>query len=150
MTINANNFVETVRANADNKKLTDKKFRQFVRDTLEIVDNGHTYSVRYEFSVGGYHAMFKNFVGNLDVIKREVGEAVDEFVAELIKSDKIHGDLRAYTPEFANGYPSLDGFEPEAGRDYDLTLLHMTREKNDELLHHNHSFCRELRATIGG
>jgi hypothetical protein len=34
------NFVETLKANVDNAKLTDKEFREFVRKTLPIVEGG--------------------------------------------------------------------------------------------------------------
>jgi hypothetical protein len=33
----ASNFVETLKANVDNAKLSDKEFREFVRNTLPIV-----------------------------------------------------------------------------------------------------------------
>jgi len=36
-TVPASNFVDTVLANVDNEKLSDKKFRQFIRNTLPIV-----------------------------------------------------------------------------------------------------------------
>jgi hypothetical protein len=32
------NFVQTLAANVDNEKLSDKEFRQFVRNTLPIVE----------------------------------------------------------------------------------------------------------------
>jgi hypothetical protein len=34
----AKNFLTTLAANVDNKKLTDEQFREFVRNTLPIVD----------------------------------------------------------------------------------------------------------------
>lgn len=34
----AKNFVETLAANVDNAKLSDAEFRQFVRNTLPVVD----------------------------------------------------------------------------------------------------------------
>ncbi len=34
----ASNFVATVAVNVDNQKLSDAEFRQFIRQTLEIVD----------------------------------------------------------------------------------------------------------------
>ena len=36
-TVPAENFVGTIEVNVDNKKLSDAKFRQFIRDTLPIV-----------------------------------------------------------------------------------------------------------------
>ena len=36
-TVPASSFVGTISANVDNIKLTDEKFRQFVRNTLPIV-----------------------------------------------------------------------------------------------------------------
>jgi len=35
--IDYDDFVSTIRKNVNNKKLTDKKFRQFIRNTLPIV-----------------------------------------------------------------------------------------------------------------
>lgn len=36
--VSAKNFVQTLAANVDNDKLSDKQFREFVRSTLPIVD----------------------------------------------------------------------------------------------------------------
>lgn len=36
-TVPAINFMATIAANVDNKKLNDKEFRQFIRNTLPIV-----------------------------------------------------------------------------------------------------------------
>ena len=36
----AENFIGTLRANVDNKKLTDKAFREFVRNPLTVVEGG--------------------------------------------------------------------------------------------------------------
>ncbi len=36
-TVPASNFVRTLAANVDNEKLSDKDFRQFVRNSLPIV-----------------------------------------------------------------------------------------------------------------
>lgn len=36
-TVPADHFASTLEANVDNRKLTDKAFRQFVRNTLPIV-----------------------------------------------------------------------------------------------------------------
>ena len=37
-TIPANNFVGTISVNVDNEKLTDKEFREFIRNTLPDVE----------------------------------------------------------------------------------------------------------------
>lgn len=34
----AENFMATIAANVDNKRLTDAQFREFIRDTLPIVE----------------------------------------------------------------------------------------------------------------
>ena len=36
--VSAKNFMGTIAANVDNKKLSDKEFRQFIRNTLPVVD----------------------------------------------------------------------------------------------------------------
>jgi hypothetical protein len=47
----AENFVKTLAANADNGKIDDKAFRQFVRNTLPIVE-GSDYKEGTGFSRG--------------------------------------------------------------------------------------------------
>ena len=34
----AENFMATIAANVDNKRITDEQFREFIRDTLPIVE----------------------------------------------------------------------------------------------------------------
>lgn len=53
MAVPADNFVETVRANVDNEKLTDEEFRAFIRNTLPIVEDFATnqYGVRVPVTV---------------------------------------------------------------------------------------------------
>lgn len=36
--VSAKSFVETLVANVDNEKLSDAEFRQFIRNTLPVVD----------------------------------------------------------------------------------------------------------------
>ena len=149
MTVNAENMVETIRANVDNDGLTDEQFREFIRNTLPIVESGYRLFALFEIGVHGYHVRYKEFTGNFDQIKAQLREASNAFVRELAESDERNGDLRQYVPQFAEGYLKLGGFGAEQGTDFDITLMKMVRLDTDEELSYNHAFCKELRTNFG-
>lgn len=148
-TVPADNFVETLRVNVGNKDLTDNGFRDFVRKTLEIVDNGIIYTAKYELGVHGMHTRFETLSGNFDQIKSQLRRVRGTFFNELMSADDEDGDLRRYAPQFANGYPSLDGYEPEEGTDYDVSLIELREKDTDEELHYFHALCVDLRENGG-
>ncbi len=150
-TITAASFVETVRVNVDNEKLSDSAFRAFVRDTLPIVESTLVYTAEYEFSVCGYHTKHMVFKGSLDEVKQQIDAAHNEFVLEIEASNEKNGDLRSYMPQFADGYLSLhSGTDTQIGEDYDITLIEVYRSDFNEPLTYYHPVSQELRARFGG
>jgi len=84
-----------------------------------------TYRVKVEYSVGGYHADEKTFVGTLSEIKVAAVAANEAFYKEVRKYFNKHGDHRAYCPQFANGYPSGD---PDDDGVIDITVIEVTKQ----------------------
>jgi hypothetical protein len=83
--------------------------------------------VKIQWGVMGYVHSEEEFNGDtlaelIFLIKRRMIKITDE----LIKSDDLHGDLRGYVPQNANGYPTLAGIEPEWGDDINGYIMSMT------------------------
>lgn len=69
-----------------------------------------------------------------------------ELADELMASDAECGDLRCYTPAFADGYPSFDGFEPEFGEnDWHGCLTSLVNSSIGEELEYNSKIHKEVR-----
>lgn len=148
--ISAASFVETVRVNVDNEKLSDEEFRKFIRQTLPIVESTLVYTAEYEFSVCGYQAKEMTFKGSLDSVKEQIDAAHNEFVLEIEASNEKNGDLRDYMPQFADGYLSIHPGFAQLGEDYDIILIEVYRSDFTEPLIYDHAVCQELRARFGG
>ena len=63
----AENFMATIAANVDNEKVTDAEFREFIRNTLPIVEftNCNKDNIRYQ------HPNWNRMPGEKDHIKHE-------------------------------------------------------------------------------
>lgn len=71
-----------------------------------------------EYGVCGYVAFTRDFKARtVTNLIGKINDATSKFLKDVTASDDANGDLRAYTPEFGNGYPSLDGFAPEFGEE---------------------------------
>lgn len=105
-------------------------------------------SVTVEYGVYGYVAYEQLFEARTvtSLIKR-INLATAEFLEEVAHCDNEDGDLRQYTPEFGNGYPSLGGFEPEFGEEINGCLTKFTL--NGKELEYNSVKHRALRAKTG-
>ncbi len=86
------------------------------------------YTVKVEFGVMGYHAKEMVYVGSMEDIRADITKDGMAFAKELLESDEKNGDLSAYCPANADGYPSLGGYEPEWGNEYDLTIVSVEQE----------------------
>ena len=81
------------------------------------------YQVTVEFSVGGYVNDVKTYTaGTLSKIKADIKADINTFGAEIDAAQERDGDLRAYCPQFANGYPTACG-GAELGSDFDIDIL---------------------------
>lgn len=83
--------------------------------------------VKIQWGVLGYVHSEEEFKGDtlaeiLFLIRRRMNKIVDE----LVNSEERCGDLRAYVPQNANGYPSFGGIEPEWGEDINGYIMSMT------------------------
>ena len=71
-----------------------------------------------EYGVYGYVAFTRDFKARtVTNLIGKINDATGKFLENVAMSDDADGDLRAYTPEFGNGYPSLGGLAPEFGEE---------------------------------
>ena len=82
-----------------------------------------------QYSVHGYVAFNRDFEAKTvtDLIV-EINDATAKFLENVALSDEADGDLRAYTPEFGDGYPSLGGFGPEFGEEINGCLTGFSQD----------------------
>lgn len=81
------------------------------------------YRVAVEFSVGGYSSDIKTYTAEtLEEIKANIKVDVNKFGDEIDAAQERDGDLRAYCPQFANGYPTAE-CGVELGSDFDVAIL---------------------------
>lgn len=80
------------------------------------------YRVTVEFSVGGYSSDVKTYTAEtLSEIKADIRVDINKFGDEIDAAQERDGDLRAYCPQFANGYPAAVG-GAELGSDFDVAI----------------------------
>lgn len=86
------------------------------------------YQVTVEFSVGGYSNDVKTYTAaTIDEIKADIKADINTFGAEIDAAQECDGDLRAYCPQFANGYPTVCG-GAELGSDFDIDIIAFLEE----------------------
>lgn len=86
------------------------------------------YQVTVEFSVGGYVSHIDTFTaGTLAEIKAMIAAAVCKLGNDIDAAQERDGDLRAYCPQFANGYPTVS-FSAELGSDFNICILTFLEE----------------------
>lgn len=79
-----------------------------------------------EVGVGGYHTCNVDFeTESLEKLVEQIQKLTTDWAANLMEADEDDGDLRQFTRQNANGYPTLAGGEPALGDDYDITLLNL-------------------------
>ena len=86
------------------------------------------YQVTVEFSVGGYSTNVKTYTApDIDEIKENIRADINTFGDEIDAAQECDGDLRAYCPQFANGYPTASD-RAELGSDFDVDILTFQEE----------------------
>jgi hypothetical protein len=104
-------------------------------------------TARIELGVAGYLHSVENFSATTFTgLKEKILNRLNTFADELMNAQCQHGDLRGYSPEFANGYPTFFG-EPELGEDFSVSVLEL-RMNGTELDYHS-KYALILRRDLG-
>ena len=104
--------------------------------------------VKIQWSVGNYVHSEEEFTGDtlaelIFLLKRRIMTLGNEITA----ANDRYGDLRAYTPQFANGYMSLGCVEAEWVDDYSGCIMSMT--VHDKVCEYRSRGQTQLRRALG-
>lgn len=100
------------------------------------------FKVIIEFGISGYRYSVEEFdADNFDDLAKIIDLRICQIGDILDSANEEDGDLRKFTPSFANGYPSLS-WQAEFGDDYTGCILE-TYMDGVELPYHN-----TLRSTL--
>lgn len=96
--ISAESFMNTISVNVNNEKLSDADFRQFIRNTLPIVDFSH-YTNKVDFSITGTY-------GNGPKDEDDV-YTVEEFINCCKRNAFVDGDGFGYPVKDSKSNPRI-------------------------------------------
>ena len=82
----------------------------------------------------------------VDEVIEKINKKTNTLSRQIEASQEKNGDLRVYTPQFANGYPSLGCWEVEFGDDFAGCLLTLTIGDR-ELAYNTKGYTRLRKAT---
>jgi len=118
--IPASHFVDHCVANVNNDKMPDADFRTLVRNTLDITEGAvKDYKVVIEYGICGYHYTDATFRGkSLDDLRDYINTRTGAISQLMEEADEKDGDLRQFSPAYANGHMSLDGIGVEFGDEF--------------------------------
>lgn len=108
------------------------------------------FEVTVEFGVKGCSNHITTYIENsLEKIKDKMNKDIDQFVKDINAAQEQDGDLRAYCPQNANGYPSAP-LGAEMNDDYNVTILTMLEDvvRHVEIPYHNERYT-DLRTCTG-
>ncbi len=83
---------------------------------------------------------------DIDGLIKKINKKIDELARMIEAAQEKDGDLRQFTPEFANGYQSIGNVEIEFGEDFSGCILSLTLGKN-ELVYNTKGYRRLMQAT---
>lgn len=84
------------------------------------------YEAKMEYGVGGYHSHYHTFTGPLEKIQKQISDSIVEFEEQIMAHQTSDGDLRAYCPPNADGYPDCF-FGPEIGVDFNVSISELKK-----------------------
>lgn len=87
------------------------------------------YIVKAQFGVKGYVDSEKEYKGTMAEVKAAIEKDGVDLARQMTEADEQDGDLRQFCPQFANGYPTLAGFEAEWGEDFNITIIDVSVTK---------------------
>ena len=149
-TVPADNFLSTVAENVDNEKLTDSDFREFIRSSLAATKLNQPvkkFEAKVQFGLFGYVLSEETFNSKtLEEMVKKINNRIRVLTLDITRADEEDGDLRRYTPQFANGYLSSGGIEPEFGEEFCGALLILTAD-GKELEYKTDEYAQLLNAT---